>query len=208
MNMAFHPEPHNSTSDQQLRIDESGSYLQNLKDRGLFALYFVLDQPRKVPPFGFSTSQVYFIDANPEVGTIACSSFTGLSASSLRHELGRPMEPGVKTRLVVLAYCHPLGIEQGSVEGIETHYGIDAGFFDRNLGYGFGSFLKKYSGGNQGLASVHPMPLPSEKESFELRWQRDRFGNALSAMLLSPENSSYSGDCPTREFRRTRAGIN
>jgi hypothetical protein len=66
----------------------------------------------------------------------------------LQVQMCQPTEPGVKTRLIVLTYWDLSVVDYeviGVIGVIGTYFGIDPHFFDRNVGYGFGSIFEDFN---------------------------------------------------------------
>jgi hypothetical protein len=176
--------------------DGTGPYFHNLEGRGLNALYISRQRSEDKSRGDGSPSYAVIIDAETAPERIHRMSFSDIQTSLFRREMEREIGPRIKARLILLAYSHPYSVQHDFVETIGARFGIDAHFFNRNLGYGFGSFLRLQAA----MRKEPTMPLPSHTGSFELRWSSWRGRSiALSAMLLSPDNSLYRGDCKIGE---------
>lgn len=176
--------------------EESGPYFNNLEIRNLHAL----QAPKNITPSKDLAlgGPVYVLDADSTEGAVQQKPFHNTSELPLK--MSQPLRLGIKARLILLPCVNPENICYKDVAAMGKHFGIDPQFFNRNFGYGRGSFLQRLV--NYGVKEP-TLPLAIRKVSFELRsYPRTlrclprEYGIALSAMLLTPANSSYNGECP------------
>jgi hypothetical protein len=201
------PQTRSSTANDEGTAHASAAYFGDLKARGLLALHHSRDVRKKHSQHARDKHSkidypwvpvAYIVDVAASPGTLEHRYFE--DAIALRLELGNPITPAVETRLVLLSYTNPY-LDFDLIAAIGVEFGIDPRLFDGNVGYGLGSFLRAYYK-NSGIdGQPEPtMPLPSQSVSLELRLhpsvQGSSCGIALSAMLLSSNNSTYKGACP------------
>lgn len=205
--MVSTPQTRNSTANDEVTAHASAAYFGDLKARGLLALHHSRDVRKKHSRHVRDKhSEVdypwlpvaYIVDVTASPGTLERRYFE--DAPALRFELGKPIAPAVETRIIVLSYTNPY-LDFDFIAAIGVKFGIDPRFFDGNVGYGFGSFLRAYfknsSVGNQPEPTL---PLPSQTVSLELRLhpslEASSCGIAVASVVLSSSNSTYKGVCP------------